>query len=66
MESFHDMGVGEALVEALAAEGLEAPTSLQAKALPVLGRGHDLVLRSGPGAGVTVAYGVPVLERIDS
>lgn len=65
MESFQDIGVGEGLVEALAAEGLEAPTSLQAKALPVLQRGHDLVLRSGPGAGVVVAYGIPILERID-
>jgi ATP-dependent RNA helicase DeaD len=65
MESFHDLGVADALVEALASEGLEAPTSLQAKALPVLRRGHDLVLRSGPGAGITLAYGVPVLEGID-
>lgn len=65
MDSFEELGVGEPLAEALAAEGVEAPTSLQEKALPVLGRGHDLVLRSGPGAGIVVAYGVPLLERVD-
>jgi ATP-dependent RNA helicase DeaD len=64
MDSFEELGVGEPLIEALAAEGVEAPTSLQGKAMPVLGRGHDLVLRSGPGAGIVVAYGVPMLERL--
>jgi ATP-dependent RNA helicase DeaD len=66
MESFEELGLSPELVESLAAEGAEIPTSLQKKAIPVLARGHDLVLRAGPGAGVVAAYGPPLLERVSN
>jgi ATP-dependent RNA helicase DeaD len=66
MEFFDDLGLEAALVEVLAAEGAESPTALQAKAIPVLRRGHDLILRAGPGSGLTAAYGLPILERVDA
>ncbi len=65
MDSFEELGLAPALVEALAAEGLETPTGLQTHAIPVLRRGHSAVLRTGPGAGLLAAYGIPLLDRLE-
>jgi ATP-dependent RNA helicase DeaD len=64
MESFEELGLGPELVEALAAEGIEAPTPLQADVIPVVRRGGPVVIGAGPGAGTLVAYGAPLLERV--
>lgn len=65
MDSFDELNLSAALVEALAAEGIERPTTLQGTAIPVLLRGNNLVARAGPGAGVTVAVGAPLLDRLE-
>ncbi len=65
MDSFEDLGLKPELVEALLAEGIEAPTALQQHAIPVLRRGNPAVLRGGPGAGSVVAYGAPLLDRLE-
>lgn len=65
IESFEDLGLKPELVEALASEGIERPTELQEQAIPVLRRGHNLVARGGPGAGTLVAYGAPLLDRLE-
>lgn len=65
MDSFEDLGLPEELVEALASEGIERPTPLQEAAIPVLRRGNNLLLAAGPGSGTLVAWGAPLLERID-
>lgn len=64
MESFEELGLGPELVEALAAEGIEVPTPLQADVIPVVRRGGPVVIGAGPGAGTLVAYGAPLLERV--
>lgn len=66
MESFEELGISPELVEALSAEGIEAPTSLQRATIPVLLKGNHLLAQGGPGAGILVAYGVPLLERVDA
>jgi ATP-dependent RNA helicase DeaD len=64
MESFEDLGLSDALLEALAAEGIERPTSLQEAAIPVLRRGNNLLLAGAPGAGTLVAWGAALLDRL--
>ena len=64
MESFEDLGLKPDLVEALAAEGIEAPTAIQQDSIPVLRKGHSAAVRAGPGAGVLLAYGAPLLDRL--
>jgi len=64
MDSFEDLGILPELVEMLAAEGIEHPTSLQRAAVPVIRRGNNVVLRAGPGAGTLVAWGSALLDRI--
>jgi ATP-dependent RNA helicase DeaD len=66
MESFDELGVTPDLVDALAAEGIEVPTDFQSAAIPVLLRGNPLLAEAGPGAGTLIAYGVPLLQRVDA
>ncbi len=65
MESFDELGVTPELVEALTAEGIEVPTAFQGSAIPVLLRGNPLLAQAGPGAGTLIAYGIPLLQRVD-
>lgn len=65
MTSFADLPLGPEIVASLAAEGIEAPTPFQAAAIPVIARGNDLLGRAGPGSGTLVAYGAPLLDRLE-
>ena len=65
MSSFEDLGLSPEVVDALTAEGFEAPSSFQEDAIPVVARGNNLVGRAGPGAGVLLSYGAPILERLE-
>lgn len=66
MESFEELELSPELVEALAAEGIEVPTPLQANAIPVLRRGGSVVFVAGPGGGSFAAYGPSLLDRIEA
>lgn len=66
MDSFGELGLPPELVDALAAEGIERPTPLQRDAIPLLRRGNNALVRAGPGSGTLVAYGAPLLERIQA
>ena len=65
MQLFDELGVTPELVDALAAEGIEVPTEFQSAAIPVLLRGNPLLAQAGPGAGTLIAYGVPLLQRVE-
>ncbi len=65
MTSFEDLPLGPETVASLAAEGIEIPTPFQAAAIPVIARGNDLLGRAGPGSGTLVAYGAPLLDRLE-
>jgi ATP-dependent RNA helicase DeaD len=66
MVHFDELGISPELVEALAAEGIEKPSAFQESAIPVLLRGNSLMAQAGPGAGTLVAYGLPLLQSVDS
>jgi ATP-dependent RNA helicase DeaD len=61
---FSASGIGERLADAASRAGWERPTPLQAAAFPVLGRGGNLVLHASSGAGVTGAFGLPLIDRL--
>ena len=65
MDSFDELGLDPALVDALAAEGVERATAFQLAAIPVIRRGNNLVGQVGPGSGALIAYGAGLLDRLD-
>ena len=52
------------LVAALAAQGITAPTPVQAAVIPDGLAGHDVLGRAQTGSGKTLAFGIPVLARL--
>jgi superfamily II DNA/RNA helicase len=54
----------EALIAALNRLGITEPTPVQRAAIPVLLAGQDAILQSGTGTGKTLAYLLPLLQRV--
>ena len=63
--TFADLGISPDLLKAIEALGFEQPSPIQAQAIPVALTGRDVVGQSQTGSGKTMAFGIPVVERID-
>ncbi|MGB6450728.1 MAG: DEAD/DEAH box helicase, partial [Steroidobacteraceae bacterium] len=63
--SFRELGLSPPLLEALAAVGYETPTPIQARTIPLLLAGSDLLGQAQTGTGKTAAFALPILARID-
>ncbi|XP_041706503.1 probable ATP-dependent RNA helicase DDX56 isoform X2 [Coregonus clupeaformis] len=61
---FHEMGLDDRILKALADLGWAQPTLIQEKAIPLALEGKDLLARARTGSGKTAAYAVPVIQRI--
>jgi ATP-dependent RNA helicase DeaD len=61
--AFADLGLDPRVLRAVA--GYEAPSPIQARAIPVLLGGHDLVGLAQTGTGKTAAFALPILSRIE-
>ncbi len=62
--SFADLGVRDEIVRALAEDGKEHPFAIQELTMPMALAGDDLIGRARTGMGKTLAFGVPLLQRI--
>ncbi|KAK6469414.1 putative ATP-dependent RNA helicase DDX56 [Huso huso] len=61
---FHEMGLDDRLLKALADLGWAQPTLIQEKAIPLALDGKDLLARARTGSGKTAAYAVPIIQHI--
>ena len=64
MTTFTDLGLSAPLLKALAQEGYETPTPIQAQAIPPLMQGRDLLGIAQTGTGKTAAFALPILEHL--
>ena len=62
--SFSELGLGSEIVSALAEQGYQTPTPIQAAAIPKALAGHDLLAAAQTGTGKTAAFMLPSLERL--
>jgi ATP-dependent RNA helicase RhlE len=62
--TFESLGLGPQLVHGLADQGYTEPTELQGETIQNVLAGRDLLALAGDGAGRTLAYGLPVLQRL--
>jgi superfamily II DNA/RNA helicase len=63
-KTFRDFGISEPICAALEAEGITTAFPIQALALPVALDGHDVIGQARTGTGKTLAFGIPILERV--
>ncbi|XP_045922928.1 probable ATP-dependent RNA helicase DDX56 isoform X2 [Micropterus dolomieu] len=61
---FHEMGLDDRLLKAVADLGWSQPTLIQEKAVPLALEGKDLLARARTGSGKTAAYAIPVIQRV--
>ena len=65
--SFQDLGLSEPLLRAITELGFEAPMPVQEAVIPhQLQSSQDLVALAQTGTGKTAAYGLPLLQNLDS
>jgi len=62
--TFSSLGVAEPLCRALAAENYTHPTPIQARAIPLLLEGRDLLGIAQTGTGKTAAFALPILQHL--
>ena len=62
---FTSLGVPEQLIAALAKRGITAPTEIQTAFIPAARAGENLIGEAPTGTGKTLAYLLPIMERID-
>lgn len=63
--SFDEFELSPAVLAAVREVGYETPSPIQAKSIPVLLEGRDLVGQAQTGTGKTAAFALPLLSRID-
>jgi ATP-dependent RNA helicase DeaD len=63
--TFASLGLSTPLLETLAQLGYEAPTPIQARTIPALLAGRDLIGQAQTGTGQTAAFALPLLQQLD-
>jgi len=62
--TFEALGLNSGLMSALKAAGYDKPTPIQAKAIPHVMKGADLLGIAQTGTGKTAAFALPILHRL--
>ena len=62
--TFGALGVDDRIVSALAAQGIQEPFAIQARALPDALAGRSILGRAQTGSGKTLAFGLALLTRL--
>jgi ATP-dependent RNA helicase RhlE len=60
--SFDPLGLRAELLKAIKSKGYTTPTPIQAKAIPVILGGRDILARAQTGTGKTDAFALPMVE----
>lgn len=65
MPSFVQLKVCTTTIEQLKKNGIKLPMPVQASAIPALYAGKDVIARAQTGTGKTLAFCIPLVEKID-
>ncbi|MBP2652376.1 MAG: box helicase domain protein [Firmicutes bacterium] len=66
MELFEKLGITGVLAEGLTKVGITVPTEIQTQVIPSALKGKDIVGQSATGTGKTIAYLLPLIQRLDA
>lgn len=62
---FEELQINECILKAVEDMGFEEASPIQAKSIPVIMEGRDVVGQAQTGTGKTAAYSIPLLQKID-
>ena len=62
---FASLNLAPEVLKAITKIGYEQPSPIQARAIPVLLSGSDLLVVAQTGTGKTAAFALPLLSRVD-
>lgn len=63
--TFQQLGISKSRCDRLIAKQIEQPTEIQTRAIPLVLDGKDIVAKAQTGTGKTLAFVLPMLEKID-
>lgn len=66
IKTFEDFAISEEVLHAISDMGFEEPTPIQLMAIPQILEGRDVIGQAQTGTGKTAAFGIPIIEKIDS
>ncbi|AIF42379.1 DEAD/DEAH box helicase [Virgibacillus sp. SK37] len=66
MTAFKELGVSAPIMKALEKMGFEEATPIQSETIPLAMQGNDVIGQAQTGTGKTAAFGIPMIEKIDS
>jgi len=64
--TFNDLGLSTELLRAVSDQGYSQPTPIQAKAIPVVLEGGDILAGAQTGTGKTAGFTLPLLQRLNA
>ncbi len=66
LPAFSELGLSEPVARAVNDLGFEMPTPIQARAIPPLLAGRDLIGQAQTGTGKTAAFALPLIQKCDA
>lgn len=66
MKKFIDLQLSDPVIKAINHMGFEETTPIQEKTIPLGLKGEDLIAQAPTGTGKTAAFGIPMIERLES
>ncbi len=63
---FDELGLSDATMRAIRNKGYEISTPVQAGCIPPMLEGQDVIAKAPTGTGKTMAFGIPIIERVDA
>ncbi|WP_059017328.1 DEAD/DEAH box helicase [Mycobacterium sp. M26] len=65
-QTFADLQIHPAVLQAVSDVGYETPSAIQAETIPALLAGSDVVGLAQTGTGKTAAFAIPILSKLDT
>jgi len=65
LPQFSELGLSDPIYKAISEMGFEAPTPIQARAIPALLTGRDIIGQAQTGTGKTAAFALPLIQKLD-
>ena len=66
IDTFQDWDLGQDVQDAIAGMGITCPTPIQALSIGPVLEGRDVIAKAETGTGKTLAFGAPMMARLDS